>query len=58
MDTLLKFAEIGGFGALIPEEYNGAGLNNTQLACIAEVIGESDLSLAVVLGAHQVCFIR
>ncbi|KAL3994288.1 Acyl-CoA dehydrogenase C-terminal domain family protein [Acanthocheilonema viteae] len=53
MEILSKFAEIGAFGALIPEEYNGAGLNNTQLACIAEVIGESDLSLAVVLGAHQ-----
>ncbi|CAG9533914.1 unnamed protein product [Cercopithifilaria johnstoni] len=53
MDILSKFAEIGAFGALVPEEYNGAGLNNTQLACVAEVIGESDLSLAVILGAHQ-----
>ncbi|EFO27781.2 acyl-CoA dehydrogenase domain-containing protein [Loa loa] len=53
MDTLSKFAEIGAFGALVPEEYDGAGLNNTQLARVAEVVGESDLSLAVVMGAHQ-----
>lgn len=56
MDTLSKLAEIGAFGALVPEEYNGAGLNNTQLARVAEVIGEKDLSIAVVMGAHQVCF--
>ncbi|OZC11910.1 hypothetical protein X798_01091, partial [Onchocerca flexuosa] len=53
MDTLSKFAQIGAFGALVPEEYNGAGLNNTQFARVAEVIGASDLSLAVILGAHQ-----
>uniref|UniRef100_A0A0R3RSD1 Very long-chain specific acyl-CoA dehydrogenase, mitochondrial n=1 Tax=Elaeophora elaphi TaxID=1147741 RepID=A0A0R3RSD1_9BILA len=53
MDFLSKFAEIGAFGAVVPEEYNGAGLNNTQLARVAEFIGESDLSLAVIMGAHQ-----
>lgn len=56
MDTLSKLAEIGAFGALIPEEYNGAGLNNTQLARVGEVVGEFDLSLGVIMGAHQVCF--
>lgn len=56
MDTLSKLAEIGAFGALVPEEYDGAGLNNTQFARLAEVVGESDLSLGVVMGAHQVCF--
>ncbi|VDK69334.1 unnamed protein product [Litomosoides sigmodontis] len=53
MDILSKLSEIGAFGALVPEEYNGAGLNNTQLACVAEVVGEYDLSLAVIMGAHQ-----
>uniref|UniRef100_A0A915PXZ4 Very long-chain specific acyl-CoA dehydrogenase, mitochondrial n=1 Tax=Setaria digitata TaxID=48799 RepID=A0A915PXZ4_9BILA len=53
MDILSKFAEIGAFGALVPEEYDGAGLNNTQMARVAEIVGESDLSLAVVMGAHQ-----
>ncbi|MCP9261594.1 Very long-chain specific acyl-CoA dehydrogenase, mitochondrial [Dirofilaria immitis] len=53
MDILSKFAEIGAFGALVPEEYDGAGLNNTQLARLGEIIGESDLSLSVILGAHQ-----
>ncbi|VIO93528.1 Acyl-CoA dehydrogenase, C-terminal domain containing protein [Brugia malayi] len=53
IDILSKLAEIGALGALVPEEYDGAGLNNTQFARVAEVIGESDLSLAVVMGAHQ-----
>lgn len=59
MDVLSKFAEIGAFGALVPEEYEGAGLSNTQMARLAEVVGASDLSLAVVMGAHQVyCSVR
>ncbi|EJW87669.1 acyl-CoA dehydrogenase domain-containing protein [Wuchereria bancrofti] len=53
IDILSKLAGIGALGALVPEEYDGAGLNNTQFARVAEVIGESDLSLAVVMGAHQ-----
>ncbi|VDN17350.1 unnamed protein product [Gongylonema pulchrum] len=52
-DVLSKLAELGAFGALVPEEFEGAGMNNTQMARLAEVVGASDLSLGVVMGAHQ-----
>lgn len=54
MDVLKQFGELGGFGALVPEEYGGAGMNNTQMARLAEVIGANDLAMGVVMGAHQV----
>ncbi|VDD87618.1 unnamed protein product [Enterobius vermicularis] len=53
MDVLKQFGELGGFGALVPEEYGGAGMNNTQMARLAEVIGANDLAMGVVMGAHQ-----
>ncbi|KAE9547377.1 hypothetical protein FO519_009411 [Halicephalobus sp. NKZ332] len=53
MEVLAQFAEIGAFGALVPEEYEGAGMNNTQMARLAEVVGANDLGLGVVMGAHQ-----
>ncbi|KAI6242914.1 Acyl-CoA dehydrogenase family member 9 [Aphelenchoides fujianensis] len=31
----------------------GAGLNNTQMARLAELVGSHDLGLGVVMGAHQ-----
>ncbi|VDN04613.1 unnamed protein product [Thelazia callipaeda] len=53
MENLSKFAEIGAFGLLVPEKYKGAGLSNSQMARLSEVVGGLDLSLAVVMGAHQ-----
>ncbi|KAJ1349803.1 hypothetical protein KIN20_005457 [Parelaphostrongylus tenuis] len=52
-DVLTQFAELGAFGAVVPPEYEGAGLNNTQMARLAEIVGAHDLSLGVVMGAHQ-----
>uniref|UniRef100_F1L0V7 Very long-chain specific acyl-CoA dehydrogenase, mitochondrial n=1 Tax=Ascaris suum TaxID=6253 RepID=F1L0V7_ASCSU len=52
-ELLMKFSELGAFGALVPEQFEGAGLNNVQMARLAEVVGANDLSLAVVMGAHQ-----
>lgn len=52
-----QFAELGSFGALVPEKYEGAGLNNTQMARLAEAVGARDLALAVVMGAHQVMLV-
>ncbi|KAK0412275.1 hypothetical protein QR680_006126 [Steinernema hermaphroditum] len=52
-EVLKQFAEYGAFGALVPEEYEGAGLNNTQMTRLAEVVGRHDLGLGVVMGAHQ-----
>lgn len=52
-DVLKKFAEFGAFGAVVPEEFDGAGLNNTQMARLGELVGFNDLSLGVIMGAHQ-----
>jgi len=44
---------MGGFGLMVPAEYGGAGLNNTQFARMGELGGETDLAFGIVLGAHQ-----
>jgi very long chain acyl-CoA dehydrogenase len=54
MDVLAQFGELGAFGAVVPEEFGGAGLNNAQMAKLAEMVGANDLGLGVVMGAHQV----
>ena len=49
-----QFGELGALGAVVPVEYEGAGLNNTQMARLAEIVGANDLAMGVVMGAHQV----
>lgn len=51
--TLEVMKEMGSFGLMVPPKYDGAGMNNTQYACLGEIIGQNDLGLAVMLGAHQ-----
>ncbi|KAI6184255.1 hypothetical protein M3Y97_00576400 [Aphelenchoides bicaudatus] len=53
MEHLKQFADIGAFGAVVPEEYEGAGLQNVHVARFAELVGQNDLGLGVVMGAHQ-----
>lgn len=53
MEVLHKFAELGGFGVVVPPEYEGAGMSNSQMARLAEVVGAHDLGFSVVMGAHQ-----
>lgn len=53
MEQLKQFAELGAFGAVVPEEFEGAGLGNVQMARLAELVGQHDLGLGVVMGAHQ-----
>lgn len=52
-ETLEGLKELGAFGLQISEEYGGLGLNSTQYGRLGEIIGSSDLALAVVLGSHQ-----
>uniref|UniRef100_A0A0K0D3E4 Very long-chain specific acyl-CoA dehydrogenase, mitochondrial n=1 Tax=Angiostrongylus cantonensis TaxID=6313 RepID=A0A0K0D3E4_ANGCA len=52
-DVLAQFAALGAFGAVVPPEYEGAGMNNSQMARLAEIVGAHDLALGVVMGAHQ-----
>uniref|UniRef100_A0A0K0FB16 Very long-chain specific acyl-CoA dehydrogenase, mitochondrial n=1 Tax=Strongyloides venezuelensis TaxID=75913 RepID=A0A0K0FB16_STRVS len=53
MEHLKEFAQLGAFGVLVPEEYGGAGMNNTQMGRLAELVGSYDLALGVIMGAHQ-----
>lgn len=57
-EVLEQFAELGAFGALVPPEYEGAGMNNSQMARLAEIVGAHDLGLGVVMGAHQVSSVQ
>uniref|UniRef100_A0A914X7Y4 Very long-chain specific acyl-CoA dehydrogenase, mitochondrial n=1 Tax=Plectus sambesii TaxID=2011161 RepID=A0A914X7Y4_9BILA len=52
-EVLRQFGELGALGAVVPVEYEGAGLNNTQMARLAEIVGANDLAMGVVMGAHQ-----
>ena len=52
-EVLDQAKELGGFGIMVPPEYGGAGLNNTQYARLGEVMGARDLSIGIILGAHQ-----
>ncbi|XP_053207789.1 very long-chain specific acyl-CoA dehydrogenase, mitochondrial-like [Panonychus citri] len=51
--VMKTLAETGSFGIMVPPQYEGAGMNNTQYAVLAEIMGASDLGLAITLGAHQ-----
>ncbi|PIO71077.1 acyl-CoA dehydrogenase protein [Teladorsagia circumcincta] len=53
MEVLKQFGELGGLGAVVPPEYEGAGMCNVQMAKLAETIGAHDLGFGVVMGAHQ-----
>jgi alkylation response protein AidB-like acyl-CoA dehydrogenase len=48
-----KFAELGIMGALVPEEYGGAGLGYVEYAVIIEEISRVDPSIALALAAHN-----
>ncbi|XP_057331096.1 very long-chain specific acyl-CoA dehydrogenase, mitochondrial [Microplitis mediator] len=51
--TLQVLWDLGAFSIQIPEQYGGIGLNNTQYARLVEIVGQNDLGLGIVLGAHQ-----
>lgn len=38
---------------MVPAEYGGLELNNTQLGRLAEIVGMNDLGTGIVIGAHQ-----
>ncbi|KAI1302340.1 Very long-chain specific acyl-CoA dehydrogenase, mitochondrial [Halotydeus destructor] len=45
--------DLGAYGSMVPVEYGGAGLTNTQFARLGEIMGARDLTVGVILGAHQ-----
>lgn len=38
---------------MVPAEYGGLALNNTQYGRMGEIIGAHDLGLGICVGAHQ-----
>ncbi len=49
-----RMKELGLFGAIIPEEYGGLGLDCTTYAMIVEEIGRGWMSLTGVLNTHLI----
>uniref|UniRef100_A0A182NB72 Very long-chain specific acyl-CoA dehydrogenase, mitochondrial n=1 Tax=Anopheles dirus TaxID=7168 RepID=A0A182NB72_9DIPT len=45
--------ELGAFSLMVPPEYGGLGLNNTQYSRMCDIIGGQDLGLGIFIGAHQ-----
>lgn len=52
-ETLDHLWELGAFGLMVPQEYGGLELNNTQFGRLAEIVGMNDLGTGVTMGAHQ-----
>jgi len=50
--VLAGLKELGLFGATIPTEYGGAGLNATSFARLMQELSGIDASVAVTVGAH------
>src|SRR4051795_2846044 len=47
-----KLAELGLMGMPFPEEYGGAGADNTSYALAVEELGRIDSSVAITMAAH------
>ena len=45
--------ELGAFGILVPEEYEGLGMNNTEYARLSEILISEDAGFSIAIGAHQ-----
>ena len=52
-DLIRKMAELGFFGMLIPEEYEGLGLDTTTYLMVLEAIAEADSAAAISMGVHN-----
>jgi len=48
-----KMADVGLFGAMVPEEYGGAGLDALSFAIIIEEIARVDAAVALMLASHN-----
>lgn len=52
-DTWQLLKDMGSFGIQVPVELGGMGCSNTQYARLAEITGQFDLGVGIILGAHQ-----
>ena len=53
-EMVAQMAELGLFGATIPEEYGGLGLSATTYAMIVEKIAETWMSLSGIFNSHLI----
>lgn len=52
-ETFQLLRDMGSFGIQVPVEYGGMGCNNTQYARLAEITGQYELGIGIIMGAHQ-----
>src|SRR5262245_48592390 len=52
-EALGKLAELGFLGLLIPEEYEGLGLDVLTYLCVIEEFAAADAGLAITLSVHN-----
>jgi hypothetical protein len=52
-DVMKKLGELGFFGMLIPEEYDGLGLDALTYLMVIEEIAAADASVAISLSVHN-----
>jgi hypothetical protein len=52
-DIVKKLGPLGFLGALVPEEYGGAGLDHVSYALIVEELNRGDASVGITMWAHN-----
>jgi alkylation response protein AidB-like acyl-CoA dehydrogenase len=52
-DTVRKLAGLGMLGAMVPEEYGGAGMDTVSYAIAVDEIGRGDGSLGLTVASHN-----
>ena len=52
-DIVAKLGPLGFLGALVPEEYGGAGLDYVSYALIVEELNRGDASVGITMWAHN-----
>ncbi|HZW35435.1 MAG: acyl-CoA dehydrogenase family protein [Deltaproteobacteria bacterium] len=52
-DTVAKLGELGIMGAMVPEEYGGAGMDTVGYAIAVEEVAKGDGSLGLTVASHN-----
>ena len=53
LDVVKKLGELGMLGAILPEQYGGAGLSYIDYANIIEELGVVDSGIGLTVAAHN-----
>jgi len=52
-EIVRKLADLGFMGAMVPEQYQGAGLSSVEFAAIVEELSRIDPSVGLIVSAHN-----